>query len=108
MNFFIQIFLLTLLTLQLSADGLTGKYYANNNFTDLKETRVDSTINFEWGGGTPYSSMGNDNYSISWSGYIYIPENITIRDLRRRVEGCSRRIIIILIRIKTTEDLMRF
>ena len=58
----------------LSADGLTGKYYNNDNFTDLKVTRVDSTINFEWDSGSPDGSIGNDSFSVEWTGYIYFPE----------------------------------
>ena len=66
-------FLLVLPTL--SADGLTGKYYNNDNFTNLLHTRVDSIIKFSWGKGKPYSDMKKNHFSITWEGYIYIPED---------------------------------
>lgn len=59
------------------ADGLVGKYYDSNDFTNLKVTRVDETINHEWGNGSPDTSINNDNYSAIWTGYIYFPENST-------------------------------
>ena len=60
-----------------SAQGLTAKYYDNSNFTSLKSTQIDTIIDFEWGNGRPSVLTGNDNYSVTWNGYIYIPENGT-------------------------------
>jgi mannan endo-1,4-beta-mannosidase len=36
---------------------------------------VDSTVNFAWRGGSPDSSITNDNFSTEWTGTIYIPED---------------------------------
>ncbi|WP_206098827.1 beta-glucanase [Paenibacillus paeoniae] len=58
---------------QLPADngtGLTGQYYDNMNFTSLKTTRVDATVNFNWGYGAPISSMGADTFSVRWTGKV--------------------------------------
>ena len=66
-------------TFQLFADGLRGKYYDNDDFTNLKLTRVDPTINFDWGNGSPDASIGSDTFSIEWTGFIYIPENAWYR-----------------------------
>lgn len=77
MKYLLQVLLLALTILQLHADGLTGKYYDNNNFTDYKFSRVDSSINFEWGSGRPSGLAENDTFSIEWSGWIYIPQNST-------------------------------
>ncbi|MBW4457253.1 MAG: hypothetical protein KME55_33855, partial [Nostoc indistinguendum CM1-VF10] len=30
-------------------DGLKAEYYDNINFTNLKQTRIDPTVNFNWG-----------------------------------------------------------
>jgi hypothetical protein len=61
----------------LSAEGLTGKYYNKDDFSSLKITRTDPTINFEWGNASPSTNMGGDTFSVTWTGYIYFPENST-------------------------------
>jgi len=64
-----------LISTRLSADGLTGKYYNNRSFADpLVMSRVDSTIDFDWGTGNPGDRVHNDNFSVKWTGYIYFPE----------------------------------
>jgi hypothetical protein len=50
--------------------GLTGNYYDNMDFTVLRVTRVDPTINFDWGTGSPDPSIGIDTYSVRWTGQI--------------------------------------
>ena len=56
------------------ANGLIGQYYNNNSYTGSPAyTQIDPTINFNWGTGSP-TSINNDNFSIIWTGYIYIPE----------------------------------
>ena len=75
MNYFTKFFLLLLLTSQLSADGLIGKYYAEADFTDKKLTRIDSTIDFAWGNGTPVAAIGTNYFTVKWTGWIYFPED---------------------------------
>jgi len=59
-----------------STNGLRGEYYNNNSFTDpVLMSRVDSTINFAWGSGNPGGGINNNNFSIEWTGFIYVPEN---------------------------------
>jgi YD repeat-containing protein len=50
--------------------GLTAKYYDNLDFTAYKMTRSDATVNFDWGGGSPATSMGTDQFSVRWTGMI--------------------------------------
>jgi uncharacterized repeat protein (TIGR03806 family) len=50
--------------------GLEGKYYNDANFSNLALTRIDPTIDFNWGGGSPDPSMGNNIFSIRWEGQI--------------------------------------
>jgi PA14 domain/Secretion system C-terminal sorting domain/PKD domain len=57
-----------------STHGLLGIYIDGidlNNF-NIKTTRVDKTVNFNWGsaipGGTQISN--SNNYSVRWSGYV--------------------------------------
>jgi glucose/arabinose dehydrogenase len=54
-------------------DGLSGRYYnqANRQFpSNPSRQTVDAKIDFDWGGGSPHSSIGNDNFTIRWSGNI--------------------------------------
>lgn len=70
--------------------GLLGKYYdtssttygnsANFNAAQLKVTRVDPTVNFDWEYGTPNGNTAltsPDNYSVSWEGYLAPSSNNT-------------------------------
>jgi PA14 domain/Glucose / Sorbosone dehydrogenase/Calx-beta domain len=51
-------------------NGLRAEYYNNINFTDLKLTRIDSTINFNWGSGSPDTSIAPDTFSVRWTGQV--------------------------------------
>jgi hypothetical protein len=50
--------------------GLTGQYYDNIDFTNLKVTRTDATVNFNWGSGSPDPSIGVDTFSVRWTGQV--------------------------------------
>lgn len=58
--------------------GLQGEYYNGSNgnapvFNDLKFTQIDSTVDFDWGGGSPdFEKLGKNDYSIKWTGWINI------------------------------------
>lgn len=45
-----------------------GEYFDNKNLTNLKFTRTDAAINFNWGNGSPSPSIGPDTFSVRWSG----------------------------------------
>ncbi len=51
-------------------DGLKAEYYDNINFTNLKQTRTDSTVNFNWGRNSPDPSIGADTFSVRWTGQV--------------------------------------
>ncbi|MCD9024984.1 beta-glucanase [Cohnella silvisoli] len=55
---------------QVDGTGLTAKYYDNMDFTSLKATRTDATVNFDWGYGSPMTSMGADTFSVRWTGKV--------------------------------------
>ena len=55
--------------------GFIGSYFDNKDFTNLKFTRIDPVINFNWGKSSPGSLIGNDTFSINWNAYIVPPEN---------------------------------
>src|SRR5687767_4583978 len=54
----------------LLASGLTGTYYDNMDFTGAQFTRVDPTINFNWGYGSPMSTIAPDTFSVRWNGQV--------------------------------------
>ncbi|HVW29132.1 MAG TPA: PA14 domain-containing protein [Polyangiaceae bacterium] len=51
--------------------GLTGYYYNNQFWTPpATVTRVDSTVNFDWGSGSPDPSIGVDYFTVIWQGSV--------------------------------------
>jgi len=62
--------------------GLRGSYYADNDnsrsFTSTGNTtpflvRNDSSISFNWGGGTPVPGGPADRFLVRWNGYVTVP-----------------------------------
>ena len=60
-----------------SASGLRGQYYNDpgngTHFATLVATRVDSTVNFNWGTAAPISGASADNFSVRWTGRVEAP-----------------------------------
>ena len=50
--------------------GLSATYYNNIAFTGTTVTRVDPTIDFAWGTGSPAASIGADTFSARWTGQV--------------------------------------
>lgn len=50
--------------------GLTGEYFDNQDFTVLKVTRTDPTVNYNWGDGSPDPSVGAESFSVRWTGQV--------------------------------------
>ena len=61
----------------IAGTGLKGEYFDNANFTNLKVTRTDAQVNFDWGTGSPDPSIGADTFSVRWSGLLLVPETGT-------------------------------
>lgn len=53
--------------------GLTAQYFDNIDFTQLKLTRIDAALDFDWGWGSPSPLLGGDTFSVRWVGSI-VPE----------------------------------
>lgn len=53
-----------------SGTGLWGEYHTGPGFTGLALTRVDPTIDFLWGTGSPDPTIGADQFSVRWSGRL--------------------------------------
>ncbi|GAP93589.1 PA14 domain-containing protein [Leptolyngbya sp. NIES-2104] len=50
--------------------GLRGEYFDNIDFTNLRVTRTDTTVNFNWGAGSPSSDIASDTFSVRWTGQV--------------------------------------
>ena len=53
--------------------GLFGEYFDNKNLSSRKLSRTDTTVNFEWGSGSPDVLIGADTFSVRWSGWVHAP-----------------------------------
>ncbi|MBD1824918.1 DUF4347 domain-containing protein [Cyanobacteria bacterium FACHB-DQ100] len=54
-------------------NGLRGEYFDNLDFTNSRLTRTDSTVNFNWGNGSPDAGIGADTFSVRWTGQLLAP-----------------------------------
>ena len=59
------------------ASGLLGTYYSTKDFTGTPVSRVDSTINFDWGDGSPGMGIPMDHFSVCWTGQLLAPYSET-------------------------------
>jgi YVTN family beta-propeller protein len=53
-----------------NTNGLTGDYYIGKNFGQFSFTRMESTVNYTWGTGSPDPRIPADGYSVRWHGYL--------------------------------------
>lgn len=51
-------------------DGLAATYYDNPDLTGITESRIDPTIDFNWGGGSPDPAIGFAAFSARWTGRL--------------------------------------
>jgi MSHA biogenesis protein MshQ len=66
----------------LAVPGLTGVYYNNTSLSGTPlVSRVDGSIDFDWGSGVPNAAVPADNFSVRWSGKLRVPStgNYTFR-----------------------------
>ncbi|MBI4714673.1 MAG: hypothetical protein HY760_01785, partial [Nitrospirae bacterium] len=52
--------------------GLAAVYYDNMDWTGSFVQRTDSTVNFDWGSGSPDPAIGPDTFSAVWTGQIEV------------------------------------
>ncbi|MFB0553418.1 MAG: PA14 domain-containing protein, partial [Phycisphaerae bacterium] len=64
-----------------AAEGLIGDYYhgsASDAWDDLVMERLDPTVDFSWGDGSPEPGVVNvDNFKVRWTGEVEIPSTGT-------------------------------
>jgi glucose/arabinose dehydrogenase len=53
-----------------TGNGLLGTYFPNVNLVSPAFARTDSTVNFDFGEGSPGSSLPADFFSIRWAGQV--------------------------------------
>jgi endoglucanase len=53
-----------------TGNGLKADYFDNIDFTNLKLTRTDTALNFNWGTGSPAASIAADTFSVRWTGQV--------------------------------------
>jgi len=63
--------------LLLAGDGLLGSYYDTIDFSGPPLVRVDPTIDFNWGSGSPDPAIGPDTFSVRWTGQVQAGETGT-------------------------------
>ncbi|MEM8864314.1 MAG: carbohydrate-binding domain-containing protein [Planctomycetota bacterium] len=51
-------------------NGLLGEYFAGATFNDLLLRRTDLNVNFNWGSGSPASTVPSNNFAVRWTGQI--------------------------------------
>ncbi|MEV0151184.1 MULTISPECIES: PA14 domain-containing protein [unclassified Nonomuraea] len=57
-------------TLVIGEQGLSATYFDNADLTGASVTRVDPTVNFDWGSASPDPAIGADTFSARWSGKV--------------------------------------
>jgi len=50
--------------------GLKGEYFDNKDLTNLKLTRTDPVVSFDWGWGSPDPSVDGETFSARWTGQV--------------------------------------
>ena len=70
--------------------GLQGDYFDTIDFSQLKTTRIDPTINFDWGSGAITGTALTDQYtfSVRWTGQVETPVTGTYTFTVGSDDGC--------------------
>jgi hypothetical protein len=58
-------------------DGLAATYFDNVDFTGASISRIDSTVNFDWGTNSPHAAIAPETFSARWTGQIEAIESGT-------------------------------
>jgi hypothetical protein len=53
-----------------ASNGLLGTYFNRLNFSGAAVTRIDPSVNFNWGTAAPLDSMGANTFSVRWTGQV--------------------------------------
>ncbi len=53
-----------------AGNGLRADYFDDIDLTDPALARVDASVNFDWGTGSPDSGIGPNTFSVRWTGQV--------------------------------------
>jgi hypothetical protein len=53
-----------------TGNGLLATYYNDVGFTGTTQTRIDPSVDFNWGSGSPAAAIGVDTFSARWLGQV--------------------------------------
>lgn len=70
-----------------SGTGLYAEYFDTKELSKRKLTRIDPTVNFDWGTGSPDPSIGADTFSVRWTGWVQAPATGTYTFYTRSDDG---------------------
>src|SRR5512140_2732797 len=79
----------------LAGNGLSAVYWDNSssiytsslNFSGANISRVDPSVNFNWGSGSPSPVVAPDTFSVRWTGQIAIPTGGTYTFYAKTSDG---------------------
>lgn len=67
--------------------GLRAQYYQGKDFTNLKWSQIDPTVNFTWGTNAPNSIVPADNFAARWTGQVRAKTSETYTFYTRSDDG---------------------
>jgi hypothetical protein len=76
-------------SVQVTVHALKAEYYGDERFTDLRLSRLDPSIDFNWGNDPPHTSMPADGFTVRWTGQVEAPATDTYR-FQFRGNGAAR------------------
>ncbi len=74
------VLMLGLVRVASGSEGLFGEYYhgsAGDPWQTLVMERIDPTVDFSWGDGSPDPSVNANNFTVRWTGMIEVPTTDT-------------------------------
>ncbi len=84
---------LSLVGVASGTEGLKGAYYHSaisaDAWQDLVLTRIDPTVNFDWGANSPDPSINPDGFMVRWTGTIEVPNSETYTFYIRTDDGAK-------------------
>lgn len=53
-----------------NGDGLSAEYFSDTSLSNLALTRIDSSVDFDWGLSAPDAAVPVDGFSARWTGFV--------------------------------------
>ena len=73
----------------LAGDGLAGEYFDGSNFSTAKLHRIDATVNFDYGSGSPDVTIGSARFRRVGPDRSSRNTRKRTRSTRRPTAGCD-------------------